>query len=114
MGMKQASKDTRERAIEAWKAGTPTTEICRVLGIDRRTFYNWRKRDAEGGEQIPLPKGRPPRLLTKEQLSRIKELYEENNSLYAREIMAKLGIQCHLGVIYRAIAELGLTFKKKK
>lgn len=112
--MKQASKDTRERAIEAWKSGTPITDICKVVGIDRKTFYNWRKRYAEGGEQVPLPKGHPPRLLTKDQLLKIKELHEADNSLYAREIMAKLGIKCHLGVIYRALAELGLTFKKKR
>ncbi len=27
--------------------------------------------------------------------------------------MMKLGIECHLGVIYRALEELGFTFKKR-
>lgn len=111
--MKQASKDTRERAIESWKSGTPINDICKVLGISRKTFYNWRQRDAEGGEQASLPKGHPPRLLTQDQLTKIKEWYEADNSLYAREVMEKLGIECHLGVIYRTLAELGLTFKKR-
>lgn len=112
--MKQASKETRERALQSWKSGVKINDICKTFCIDRRTFYNWRKRDAGGGDQIPLPKGHPPRLLNEQHMLKIKELLEENNSLYAREIMAKLGIKCHLGVIYRALAELGYTFKKKK
>lgn len=114
LGDETGHKDTRKRAIEAWKSGTPINDICRVVGINRRTFYTWRKRDAEGGDQVPLPKGHRPRLLDKQQILEIKRLVEENNSLSAREIMMKLGIECHLGVIYRALEELGFTFKKKK
>ena len=112
--MKQASKDTRKKQIEAWKSGTPINDICRVVGINRRTFYTWRKRDAEGGDQVPLPKGHRPRLSSiSSKYLKSKRLVEENNSLSAREIMMKLGIECHLGVIYRALEELGFTFKKK-
>lgn len=112
--MRLASKDTRERAIEAWKSGQPIDQICKIVGITRKTFYNWRKRAAEGGEQRPLPKGRPPRILNETHMARIKELCEANNSIYAREIRAELGLTCDLGVIYRALAELGLSFKKKR
>lgn len=112
--MSPASKDTRERAIEAWKAGQPIDQICKIIGITRKTFYNWRKRASEGGDQRPLPKGHPPRLLTEAHLARIKELIEADNSLYAREIRAQLGLECDLGVIYRALAELGLSYKKKR
>lgn len=112
--MSQASRDTRERAIAAWKLGQPIDQICKTVGITRKTFYNWRKREAEGGEQCPLPKGRPPRLLDEAHLVRIRELCEANNSIYAREIRAELGLKCDLGVIYRALAELGLTYKKKR
>lgn len=112
--MKQASKDTRERAIASWKAGTPINQICKVVGITRKTFYSWRKRAADGGQQVPLPKGRPPRILNEAHLEKIKELCETNNAIYAREIRDKLGLECDLGVIYRALAELGFTFKKKR
>ena len=112
--MSQASKDTRERAIEAWKSGQPINQICEVVGITRKTFYNWRKRASEGGEQRPLPKGRPPRILNAAHMARIKDLCEANNSIYAREIRDALGLECDLGVIYRALSELGLSFKKKR
>lgn len=88
--MKQASKDTRERAIKAYKNGIPIKEICNNFGICRKTLYKWRKRDEEGGEQISKPKGRPPKILTPEDLSRIKALYEENNSLYLVRLLKNL------------------------
>ncbi len=112
--MKQSSKDTRERAIASWKSGTPINEICNVLKITRKTFYNWRKRDAEGGEQIPKPKGHAPALLNEEHLIKIQDIFKSNNSLCAREVMEKLGLNCSLGVIYRALAKIGMTYKKKK
>lgn len=111
--MKQASKDTRERAIQAFKKGVSIDEVCKNYGICRKTFYSWRKREKEGGVQVPLPKGHPPRALSAEDLKQIKMLYEENNSLFAREIIEKLHLTCHRTVIYRALKELGLTFKKK-
>lgn len=111
--MKQASQETRERALAAWKNGTPINQICAVLHISRRTFYSWRKRDAEGGKQIPLPKGHRPAKLSSEHLTKIKELVEANNSIFAREIRDAPGINCALGVIYRALAKLGYTLKKR-
>lgn len=111
--MKQASKDTRERALQAFKNGVSIDEICKNYGICRKTFYSWRKREREGGDQMPLPKGHPPRVLTQENLKEIKILYEKNNSLFAWQIIEKLGLKCHPTVIYRALKELNLTNKKK-
>lgn len=111
--MKQASKDTRERALQAFKNGVCIEEVCKNYGICRKTFYSWRKREKEGGEQVPQPKGRPPRALNAEDLNRIKMLYNDNSSLFAREIIEKLQLTCHRTVIYRALKELGLTYKKK-
>ena len=111
--MKQASKDTRERALLAYKNGVSIAEICKSYNICRKTFYSWRKRDEEGGQQIPKPKGHPPRYLSHDDLERIKELHTKNNSIFAREIIEHLELSCHISVIYRALKELGLTYKKK-
>lgn len=111
--MKQASRDTRERALAAYRKGVRIKEICKSFGICRKTFYFWRKREAEGGEQVAKPKGHRPPKLSPDQLERIRELYTENNSLYAREIVEKLGISCHTSIIYRALQKLGFTLKKK-
>lgn len=111
--MKQASKDTRERAVKAYKKGIPIKEICKNYGICRKTLYKWRKRDEEGGEQIPKPKGHPPKILSSDDLSRIKALYEKDNSLFAHEIIEKLKLSCCAMTIYRALKKLGFTYKKK-
>lgn len=111
--MKQASEDTRNRAIAAWKGGVSINEVCRNFGICRTTFYHWRMRDAAGEPQLPKPKGHNSRILTPYHLQKITLMMKENNSLYAWQIREKLGIECDLGVIYRALAELGLTLKKR-
>lgn len=118
--MKQASQETRERAIQAWKERTEDNKksiistICACYNIGRTTFYRWRKREAEGGEQRPLPKGHPPKVLSEEDLSNIKTLVEnEKNDLSAREIGVKLGLKCHPSTIWRALKNMGYSFKKK-
>lgn len=55
--MKPASKDTRERALAAFKNGVKIDEICKAFGICGKTLYIWRKREAEGGEQVPKAMG---------------------------------------------------------
>lgn len=90
------------------------SKFARLSGLREKHFIIGASALQRGGEQIPLPKGRPPRVLNEAHMSRIKELYEANNSIYAREIRAELNLECDLGVIYRALAELGLTFKKKR
>lgn len=111
--MKQASEDTRNRAIAAFKAKVPIMEICKNFGICRTTLFNWRKRDEAGEPQLPKPKGHNPRILTQEDLQKINDMIAEDNSLFAWQIRDKLGIDCDLGVIYRALSELDLTYKKK-
>ena len=34
--------------IEAEKANMTITRMCRLLGVDRRRFYEWRARQAAG------------------------------------------------------------------
>ena len=84
--MKQASKETRERAIASWKVGVPIDQICSVLNISRGTFYSWRKRDAEGGEQTPLPKSHKPAKLNDE-----SSYIEQLGAVAAAKSSVKLG-----------------------
>lgn len=111
--MKQASQDTRDRAIASWKDGTPISQICKSYRICRTTFYKWRKRDAAGEQQLPKPRGRPPKILSPEDLRNIQALIDNGeNALSARGIGARLGHTCHLTVIWRTLKELGYSFKK--
>lgn len=110
--MKQASKNTRERVLQAYNNGASIAEICKSYNFCRKTFNSCRKRNYEEGEQISKPKGHPPWILLAEDSEKIKELHAKDNSIFAREIIEKLGLSCHVTVIYRALKELGLTYKK--
>lgn len=53
-------------ALKSHESGRSTEEICRELGINRATFYNWKKK--YGGMEAS-------------HLKRLKELEEENRKL---------------------------------
>ena len=54
------------KALKEYEAGRSSEDICRELGINRATFYNWKKK--YGGMQTS-------------ELKRLKELEEENRKL---------------------------------
>lgn len=62
-------------ALKSHETGKKTDDICRELGINKQTFYNWKKK--YGGMET-------------NQLSRMKELEEENRKL--KRMYAELSI----------------------
>ena len=65
------SKFTETQIVKSLKeheGGRSTEDICRELGINKATFYNWRKK--YGG-------------MESNELKRLKELEEENRKLKA-------------------------------
>lgn len=108
-----ASKDTRERAVAAYKAGGHSQqEVAAMFGIHYKTLANWLKVDAEGGEQRPKPKGHLKRILEPDDLARIDQIMISEPSATILELMQRIGKICSFGVYRRALKELGYTFKK--
>jgi len=56
------------KALKEHEGGRSTEDICRELGINKATFYNWKKK--YGG-------------MESNELKRLKELEEENRKLKA-------------------------------
>lgn len=111
--MKFASKDTRERAVAAYKSGQYTqSDVARMFGVHYKTIQNWLRADAEGREQIPLPKGHLKRILDPEDLKKIDEIMTANPSLTLNQLMERIGKFCTPEVYGRALKELGYTYKK--
>lgn len=111
--MRFASKDTRERAVAAYKAGGRSQqEVASMFGVHYKTIANWLKADAEGREQCPRPKGHLKRILGPDDLARIDQIMTDDPSLTVPRLMRKIGKICSLGVYSRALKELGYTFKK--
>jgi putative transposase len=53
-------------AIKEYEGGKPAVDICRVLGVHKATFYEWRKKYSG---------------MDSHDLKRLKELEEENRKL---------------------------------
>lgn len=108
-----ASKDTRERAVAAYKAGGRSQqEVAAMFGVHYKTIANWLKADAEGREQCPRPKGHLKRILDPDDLAKIDRIMTLEPSLTVPQLMQKIGKICSIGVYCRALKELGYTFKK--
>lgn len=56
------------QALKEYDSGKKVDDLCREMGINKNTFYNWRKK--YGGMDV-------------QQLRRLKELEEENRRLKA-------------------------------
>jgi putative transposase len=62
-------------ALKEYEAGKTVAEICRELGVNKQTFYNWNKK--YGGMET-------------QDLKRLKELEEENRKL--KQMYAELAM----------------------
>ena len=62
-------------ALKEYEAGKTVAEICRELGVNKQTFYNWSKK--YGGMET-------------QDLKRLKELDEENRKL--KQMYAELAM----------------------
>jgi putative transposase len=62
-------------ALKEYEAGKSVAEICRELGVNKQTFYNWSKK--YGGMET-------------QDLKRLKELEEENRKL--KQMYAELAM----------------------
>lgn len=111
--MKFVSKDTRERAVAAYKTGKYTQQyIASLYGVHYKTVANWLKADAEGREQCPRPKGHLKRILNSDDLAQIDQIMTADPSTTVSQLMEKIGKICSLDVYRRALKELEYTFKK--
>lgn len=113
--MSYASKDLREAAVAAFKAGKGTkTAIAHMFGITRKTLRNWLKVDAEGGEQVQkAERGHPPAILQASDLVRIRQRLEENPFTTCDEMIEALDLSCCNETMRRAYIKLGFTHKKR-
>lgn len=108
-----ASKDTRERAVAAYRTGKYTqSEVAQMYGIHYKTLQNWLRCDERGDEQIPNKRGCPKPALTEDDKTFIKELVLVNPSITIRCIICELGKNVSVSVVHKALRELGFTYKK--
>lgn len=109
-----ASKDTRERAVAAYRTGRYTQQqVADMYQIHYKTLQNWLRCDERGEEQIPKKRGHPKPVLNDEDKAAIHNMVLKNPSITIASIITALGKTRSVSVIHRALVELGLTYKKK-
>lgn len=112
--MKQASRDTRERAVAAYKAGGHSQgEVASMFGIHYKTLQNWLKVDAAGEDQVPKMRGHPKRAFSPDIMQQIHDYLQNDSSITLRQMRELIGIDCSISVYWRAYNELGYSYKKK-
>ena len=111
--MSIANRDTRVRAVEAYKTGAFTQQqLANAYCVHYRTIQNWLKADALGEAQKPKPRGCRPRVFSKNEEAELVALICEEPSITLEKIKVKFNKTCNVSVIHRTLLRLEITYKK--
>lgn len=111
-GMKPACEEIRNLAVALRKSGRTIKEVAEIVGYHPKSIQNWMKADANGLPQKARGKGRPPRILSQEDLVELKAMVDSGKYHSLDELTTAFG-KCSRSVVYRSILSLGYTYKKK-
>ena len=113
--MEAYSLDLRKRVLDACDAGHGTKQVAQLYGVSTAWVRRLKQRRRELGLVGPLPGrfGKPPKL-TDEHLRRLEQLVARQPDATLGELRDQLGVQVVPSTISRALAKLGLTFKKSR
>ncbi len=113
--------DREQRArwfLQVEKYGKSVSDVCKIFGISRKTYYKWRKNDFKGrGVHYIPPKGQPHLKITKEVGIFIREKKELTNygPLKMKYLVKReLEIDLSTTIIYRYYKRKGLIRKPQR
>ena len=88
----------------------PVTMMCRVLHLNRASYYRWRER------QTGPPTARQQRhqQVTTAVLARFTAAHERVGRRPMRQLLAREGIACSPGLVHRIMAEQGLQARRRR
>lgn len=113
--MKPYSEDLRKAAVKAYQDGKGSyAQVANIFNVHEKTLQGWVKMERNGEPQRPRGKGHRPRALTKEHYNHIAEVLNENPSITLEELRRVIGVNTQIPVYWRAVRELGFTYKKKE
>jgi transposase len=106
------SLDLRQRVLADCDAGLKTKAVAEKYGVSRTWVRALKQRRRETGEIGPR-QGRPGRK-PKFDRTRLAELVAQDADATLAELRERLGVQCALSAIWKALDQLKITFKKKR
>jgi len=106
------SQDLRTRVLLDLDAGVSADDCAAKYRVSASWVRRLRQRRRETGETTPRPSGKRPRLLEgKDQAIRDAVAARPDDTL--AELKARLALAVSLATLWRAVARLGLTLKKR-
>jgi transposase len=114
--MKPYSMDLRERVLADCDAGMGTSAVAAKYSVCGAFVRRLKQRRRETGEVQPrkaTPGPKPSLAQGTTDGGRLAELARAEPDLGAEEYRDRLGLSCHPTPVWRALRQLGLTFKKK-
>jgi transposase len=113
--MRAFSNDLRERIVAAVERGEwSIRQIAHVFSVSLSCIVRLLQRHRRTGSVQPKPHGGvPPRKLDAAAEERLRQLVREQPDATLAELRDRLGIDCSLATIARALERLRLTRKKK-
>jgi transposase len=111
--MKAYSMDLRQRVLADCDDGMATLAVATKYSVSTAWVRRLKQRRRETGEVQPR-QGRPgPKPVLAGHLDRLRQATRAEPDLSAAEYRDRLGVACCVNTVWRALRQLGLTFKKK-
>lgn len=106
------SQDLRDRVMAARDRGLKTKQVASLFGVSASWVRRVMQRRREHGETTPRPRGGVT--VVKIDMARLRALVEQQPDATARQLHARLGIDCSVSAVDMALRRLGFTFKKRR
>jgi len=106
------SQDLRDRVIAARDRGLKTKPVASLFRVSASWVRRVMQRRRQTGETTPRPRGGAT--VVKIDLDRLRQLVHEQPDATARELHQRLGIDCSVSAVDRALRRAGLSFKKRR
>jgi len=110
-----ATREVRQRAIEAYRSGKGTQQqIADMFGINLRTFVRWWKQFRHHGQLAPKPRGHNPSALNEKDMKALDRLIRKRPDMTLAQMRDVLGKSCSLVAIHYATIRLDWRYKKSR
>lgn len=106
------AQDLRDRVLAAYDRGMRTKQVSETFKVSPAWARRVKQRRQELGLTTAFARG--GRRYGKIDLERLAQLVEEQPDATLLELRDRLGLNCRDSSISRALARLGLTFKKRR
>ncbi len=111
--MRAYSMDLRQRVLADCDRGMGTKAVARKYAVSPAWVRRLKQRRRETGEIGPRKLGQPPGRRIAAHYARLRALSAERPDATLTELRDALGVQTSIWTIWRALRDLGLSFKKK-